>query len=149
MDWSTDMSNVVGYKYKSVKHFNRHIHQGKTALKNSGAGRIVQVFLNVDFRYGHDGLTVYALKNKVDVKQLNNGQYVVFVNTRRDKVKVYAANNIVAYMQLPRGRKVDMGVIRLIPKAFSNSGNLDYDGMLKDVIEKSLASKNTQIVLSQ
>lgn len=106
------------------------------------AGRVINFFTNVDFRLGHDGLAKLSKQNAVDVAKLNNGQYIVFVNSAKDRVKVFAANNVIAYLKLPHGRKVDSRVIQEIPSAFQGNGTLDYDKALKAAVEKALARRN-------
>lgn len=106
--------------------------------------RILQVYLNADMRNGHDGLTKMAKKDKINVGSLDPGQIVVFVNGKKTKVKVYAANQVIAYLRLPAGQYVDLRTIQLIPKAFSAPGRLDYEAALREVLEKELAPRKTR-----
>jgi hypothetical protein len=101
---------------------------------------IVQCFLNADMRNGHDGLAQLAKKHELNVLKLEPGQYIVFVNSARDRVKVYAASNVIAYLKLARG-KIDMNTIQEIPKAFRGTGRIDYDAALKEALTKSMARK--------
>lgn len=104
------------------------------------AGKIIQVFQNTSMSNSHDGLAQIARSNGVDVRTLENGRYVVFINGRQDKLKVYAASNVVAYVRLEQGRKVDLRVIREIPRVF-NGTSINYDKALEAVLNKYLAPK--------
>ena len=85
----------------------------------------------------HAALSDMALKNNIRVSNLSSGEYVVFVNRKKDRIKVFAANNIIAYHKSVEGR-IDMGTIALIPKAFEGSGNLNYNKALKKRLELKL-----------
>jgi hypothetical protein len=103
-------------------------------------GRLLQVFLNQDMRNGHEGLAAVAKSAGLDVKALEPGQFVVFVNSAMDRLKMYAAANVVAYQSLA-GRKVDMRVIREIPRVFQATGTLDYDQALEKVVQDHFTYK--------
>lgn len=99
--------------------------------------RILQVFLDSDLRCGHEGLEAVAKKHKIAVKDLDPGQYVVFVNSARDRIKIFAASHVIAYLKAPVG-KIDMRTISLIPQAFEGKGRFNYDEALKELIKKKL-----------
>lgn len=82
--------------------------------------RILQVFFDVDLRNGHEGLREIAKKAKVDVENLKEGEFLIFLNTRKDKVKVYASNDVYAYYRSPTGR-IQLEAIRHIPNAFNGT----------------------------
>lgn len=103
--------------------------------------RALQIFLNADLRCSHEGLTIIAKKEKIDVDKLVPGEYVIFINTQKNKVKLYAANQIVAYLRLPRGH-IDLRVIQLIPKAFESKGRIDYDQSLKEMLQRELPERS-------
>lgn len=108
-------------------------------------GRILQVFMNANLRSGHDGLEKLAKDNGIKVRSLEPGQFVVFINTHKDKVKVFAASQVIAYCRLEKGRKIDMNVIREIPRVFLSNGRLDYEAALKEAVEQALARKGAQL----
>ena len=107
----------------------------------SPVGRVLQCFLNADLRCGHEGLAILAKQNGIDITELKPGQYVLFINSHKDKLKLYACNNVVAYLKLPSGQRLNMATIQLIPKAFRGTGTIDYDKALKEVILTALARK--------
>ena len=87
--------------------------------------RVVAVFVGVDLRCQHDGLAKVARKRRVEPLKLKPGQHVVFVNGKRDKVKMYSANMIVSYLKLPRGEVVDLRALKYFPESFSG-GEISY-----------------------
>lgn len=94
--------------------------------------------MNADLRSGHDGLASLAKQFEIDVRKLLPGEYLVFINSAKNKIKVYAANNVVAYLKLSNGGRVDLNSIRYIPQAFTASGQIDYDEALKRSIEEGM-----------
>lgn len=106
--------------------------------------KLLQVFLDSDLRLGHPGLARLANKNGIKVGELGVGEYVMFVNVKKNKLKLYAANEIVAYLRLPKG-SIDVRTLALIPKTFESRGRLDYDGDLRTVIEREFLYKQTKV----
>jgi hypothetical protein len=102
------------------------------------SNRIVRCFLDADLRCSHDGLAKIAKDSKVNVRDLESGEYAVFVNSARNKVKVYAHGEVLAYLRLPRGRSVDLRVIQHIPAAF-NGKTINYDSALAKMLESKMA----------
>lgn len=103
-------------------------------------GHVVHFFGDVDLRSQHNGLSELAKKEKIDVRKLRPGEYLVFVNHARDRVKMYTASNVIAYLKVDTG-KIDLRTIQYIPTAFEGSGKIDYDRSLKEFVEKSLIKK--------
>lgn len=100
--------------------------------------RLLQVFFNSDLRCSHDGLSQLAKEHDINVSALEPGEYVIFVNSAKNRLKLYASNNVLAYLKLDSGKGIDLRTIALIPKAFKASGKLDYDQALKEVLTKEL-----------
>lgn len=101
--------------------------------------RVLQCFLNADLRCGHNGLSALSRQNGIDITKLRPGQYVLFINSKKDKLKLYACNNVLAYLRLPAGGRLNMAAIQLIPRAFQNTGRIDYDKALREVLLTALA----------
>lgn len=108
--------------------------------------RALRVFLNSDLRCGHEGLAATAKKEKINVSNIEPGEFVIFINAEKNKIKLYAANNVVAYLKLPDGGRVDMKTIAKIPMAFKATGRIDYDGILRETIMSELAYKRRRAV---
>jgi hypothetical protein len=95
-------------------------------------------------RNGHDGLAELAKKENIDVKKLERGQFVVFINSSKDRVKVYAASNVIAYMKSSKGQKIDLRVIREIPRAFNGAG-ISYDEAVEKMLSVKMAQKSRAV----
>ena len=102
--------------------------------------RVIQCFLGVNMIQGHDGLSKLAKGKGIDVKSLEPGNFVVFINNRKDRIKVYTANNVIAYLRMDSG-KIDLRTISEIPRPFNASGKIDYDKALKDALLKAFERK--------
>ena len=144
-------STTTGVKPVSVMSF-KNLERFTTVAKKqtatpATAGRILQVFLNVDMRMAHDGLDEFSRHRSVDVSSLSAGQYVVFVNTSKDRIKVYASNNVVAYKRLKKGQSFDLRVIQEIPRAFNANGALDMDKAIEDALKASLSRRSARVSL--
>lgn len=103
--------------------------------------RVVRVFPEVYMYYGHDGLVAIAKEAGIDLQQLKPGELVVFINTTRDKIKLYGANNVIGYYRNKPGHPIDLRTIPLICKSFGSSGRIDYEANLKEAIIKALERK--------
>jgi hypothetical protein len=109
------------------------------------SGKILQCFLNVNMQNGHDGLADICKTNGIKVKEIEPGSYVVFINTARDKLKLYAAGQVLAYLRLEKGQKLNMQVIKELPRVFDGR-QINYDLALKKVIEDMMAKKQKTVV---
>jgi hypothetical protein len=120
------------------------LHKHRAPPQNQG--RLLQVFLNQDLRHGHDGLAQIAKDtSQLDVQKLLPGQYLVFVNSAMDRIKLYASGNVVAYQVLPKGQKVDIRAIKQIPRVFQSTGKLDYDKALETTVQDYFTHKYPRI----
>jgi hypothetical protein len=105
---------------------------------------ILRCFLNVDLRNGHDGLAEIAKQNDIKATEIESGSYIVFINTQRTKLKMFAAGNVIAYLKMPQGDKINMNVIRELPTVF-NGKSINYDKALKSAVEKAMNRKTKDI----
>lgn len=104
---------------------------------STSSGRILQCFINADLRLGHPGLSALARKYKINVDQMGAGEFIVFINPRRTKMKIYAANQVLAYIR-PKSGHVDLNTVRYFPAVFNAKGKIDYDEALKVSITEAL-----------
>jgi|SRR5581483_109634 len=118
-------------------------HQEKVLERNQ-TNRVLQVFLNADLRCSHDGLTEIAKKGGLNVKELKPGQYVVFLNAAKNRMKLYAANNVVAYFKSPEGGIIDPRTLCDLPRAF-NGTSINYEAALKEALVKVFARRGRKI----
>ena len=107
--------------------------------------QVIKCFLGSDLRMGHDGLRAVALKDKVKVDELGAGEFVIFINSAQDKVKVYAPNATLAYYRCRKGESLDMRVIGNIPKAFGAKGRIDFEELVRETLLEVLARKRRAV----
>lgn len=97
--------------------------------------KIYRCFFDVDLRNGHHGLSILAIKNKINIKLLDNGEFVVFINRRRNALKLFAANNTIAHYK--QNHIIDLNTIRLLPTVF-NGTEIKYDAALEKALKAKL-----------
>lgn len=97
--------------------------------------KIVRYFPDSDLRGQHKALALQASKGKVNVDSLGAGEFLVFVNRKRDKLKMYTGGNVVAYLKMKDGHKLNPSVIRNLPKHFSGAG-INYDAAMKETMQQ-------------
>ena len=100
---------------------------------------IISYFPDVHMGLGHQGLSDLARKHKRSVDKLEAGDFLLFMNRSQTAFKLYAAGNVIAYYKSTRGR-IEPSTITMLPKYF-NGTRIDYDGALKEAVEKSLRRK--------
>jgi hypothetical protein len=104
--------------------------------------RVLRVILNTNLGNGHDGLKKIAAKVAgIGIEKLQAGEYLVFINSARDKMKVYASGNIIAYLRLPRGQILNLATIQEIPRVFRGDGQIDYPAALKSALLQAFEGK--------
>ncbi len=100
--------------------------------------KFMHLFYDADLRCGHEGLSTLARKSKIRCDQLGAGEYVVFLNTREDKAKIYTGNEIVAYFR--PGHKITMDHLEGIPKMFLSGAKTSFFfEMDKGIVTKKAA----------
>lgn len=88
--------------------------------------RIVAAFDCVHMGLGHTGLTGIIRKHRLG--QLGHNECILFLNRKRDKLKVMSGSlSVIAYVKLPDGRRLPADAIQYIPQAFSRDGRLDIE----------------------
>lgn len=93
--------------------------------------RLVRYVPDADLRRGYTGLSL-----QVPLSKLDKGEFVAFVNVRRDKIKLCTCNDLVAYLRLPPGEKIDPSVIQHLPEYFDGK-SINYDGAVEKALRKS------------
>lgn len=92
--------------------------------------KVIQVFLDTDMRYSFHGLIQICTENKIKIEEKEHGEFIVFLNTKRNYLKIIACNGteypILAAYQVPN-RIIDLRIISHIPKAFNASGRFEID----------------------
>lgn len=98
----------------------------------------INYFPETHLGQAHKGLSTLAKKKKIDVDKLRPGEYVIFMNRRRNALKMFTCMNGIFHHKLPyESLRYDLRFIKLIPRFF-NGKELNYDGALKEIIMKDL-----------
>lgn len=98
--------------------------------------RLVRYFPESDLRMGYEGLKKLAKKEGLDLQNLGAGEFAAFVNRDRTKVKLCTGADVLAYMRMPRGAKLDPRTIQLLPRFF-NGQKINYDAAIRTVLRES------------
>jgi hypothetical protein len=105
--------------------------------------KIILLIDNVNMGLGHPGLTALARKFKKDPATLKDGELLMFLNRKRDKLKMMGHQGIVlGYLRMPKGRQIMLEAIQYLPKAFGAQGEINYDRALHTVLSDRLAKKH-------
>ena len=100
--------------------------------------KILKLFQNIHMNLGHDGLIKLSKQNKVDVYKMENGDLLMFINKRGDKLKVLGPfGRVVGYLKMPNGQRIMMEALQYIPHTFGASG-FDYDKACVKALEKRI-----------
>lgn len=95
--------------------------------------KIIRYIPEANLRGGYDSLRILAKKSGIDLLNIGQGEFVVFVNRKKDKMKVATQNDVVAYHRTHNGNKINPLVISRLPKYFSG-GVISYEGAIKETI---------------
>lgn len=106
--------------------------------------KILRVFLDTDMRKQHDGLFQVAADHKVNVKNLDPGEHVIFINSALNKIKIYSARGLLSYYRKDKG-KIDLNLIEHIPESFNSFGVVEWKKAERTALEAKLGkSKSSQ-----
>jgi hypothetical protein len=109
-------------------------------------GVVLRCYLDQDLRLGHDGLEQVAKRDGFNTKKLTPGQFLVFINRKKNRIKIYAANDTLAYRRMEQGQVLDLATIASIPRVFNGSGRMFYEAALKERIVKALIRKRPNVL---
>jgi hypothetical protein len=93
--------------------------------------KLIRYVPSADLRKGYDGLSA-----EVNLRNLKKGEFVAFVNSKLDKVKLCTCNDLVAYLRLPKGQRINPDVIQHLPEAFDGS-SINYGKAVEKSLRKS------------
>lgn len=106
--------------------------------------KIVRCFFDTHMGLAHDGLREVAKRQGLNLDKLERGEFVVFINTSKDRLKIFATKNTFAYWRAQKGMKLDLQVICEIPRVFNGSDIGDYDKALESALVHKLASRDVK-----
>lgn len=96
--------------------------------------KIIRVFFDVDMRNGLDGLNRVATEHKLNLAELDQGEFVVFINSSKTILKLFATKDMYAHYRSPSGR-IDTRMIQYIPTVF-NGTRFKFDDALREALLK-------------
>jgi hypothetical protein len=100
------------------------------------SNQVLHIFPNVNLQNGHDGLRAYAKKSyKINVDDLQVGQFAIFINRAFTAVKVFAANNVLVHYKHPKKHMLNYKALKLIPEFFEGQ-DIGYTKALRQVIKE-------------
>jgi hypothetical protein len=100
-----------------------------------------------DFRLGIDGIREFFKKKriyidngkrKLELDNLEPGEFIALVNRDQTGVKLVGRSNIVVYQKTPKGQKLHPGAIVLIPRYF-NGKEIDLTRAQEQAIREDFA----------
>jgi hypothetical protein len=102
--------------------------------------RTVLLIDNVNMGKGHDSLTELARSFRVNPARLGAGEVLMFLNRKRDKLKVMGAEGkVIGYLRMPSGQKIDLNAIQYLPKTFNPELEINYEQALRESLITALA----------
>jgi hypothetical protein len=109
--------------------------------------KIIFLLVDVNMGLGHPGLIALARKNKVNPETTKDGHLLMFLNRKRDKLKMLGHQGIVlGYLRMPKGQQIMLEAIQYLPRAFGADGAINYDQALKTVLESRLSRPKSKSV---
>lgn len=93
--------------------------------------KLIKYVPDTDLRMGYDGLN-----KKVPLQSLSKGEFVAFVNRKKDKLKLCTGGDVTAYLRLKNGQRIDPRVIQYLPEYF-NGETIEYGAAVEKVLRKS------------
>ena len=130
---------IIDVDFKKLKGVATYTKWKKTNLsflakpnrpEQTNKGRVIQIKTNFDFRYGTDFMLDEIRKMHVNLKDLQSGNYIVFINGIQSRLRMLTVDRfgdpVIAVKSMPRGRFLDLRVIQYLPEAF-NGKSIDID----------------------
>ncbi len=106
--------------------------------------KIIRLIDGVHMGLGHLGLELLARKNfGIEAKNLGPGEILMFLNRKRDKLKILGAGgHVVGYLRMPHGQRIMLEALQYIPQTFGHSGEINYSASLKRALAEQLVRRN-------
>lgn len=93
--------------------------------------KLVKYVPDADLRLGYEGLSEIE-----KLSHLGKGEFIAFVNRARNKIKLATGGDMLAYLRLPTGQRIDPRVIKLLPEYFDGT-QIQYDKAMEKTFRKS------------
>lgn len=103
--------------------------------------RIIRVFLNVDMRNQHTGLTNVALRENISLKKLKLNEHVIFINNKKNRLKMFSSNGLLSYLKSDKGA-LNLNLIEQIPRCFNENETINWTKAQRLALEKQFKQLN-------
>lgn len=106
--------------------------------------KLLHFFLDADMRCNHNGLKEFLKKKKI---AFSSEDYIVFMNKRRNMIKMFCKGNEVIMHYRADKRIIDPGVIRYLPK-YCDGKEMDVEGAIAEHLKDMLRRRGNSNLLS-
>lgn len=97
-------------------------------------GKIHGLLYDIDMWNGHDGLAkLIKQKLKMNVDELEPGQFVLCINKSWTALKAYGANHIILHHKVPDGKRLNPKAVMRLPR-FIRGQQINYDKALTEQV---------------
>jgi len=104
--------------------------------------RIAKLIEGVHMGLGHQGLAALSAKELgIDVEKLTDGDLLLFINRRGDKLKVLGGKDrVIGYIRAPGGSKLMKDALQYLPQTFGGQG-FSYERAVRIALTKRLGER--------
>ncbi len=101
---------------------------------------IVRVFKDTDMRNQHAGLRMVAAKANVNLDALDQHEHVVFLNSKKNRIKAFSFNGVISYLYSEK-EPLDLNALVGIVQTFSPGAKANVNEAVKKALSKKLNKK--------
>ena len=83
--------------------------------------KVIEIYHHVNIANGHDGLHQIAAEDDIDLGALQKGTFIVFLNSKKDRIKLFAHNDTYAYYRLKKGQIMTNQIIKDMVLSFGEA----------------------------
>jgi hypothetical protein len=106
--------------------------------------RIRQAFLDVPMYLSHEGLTQVAADAGIKVSELNNGDFLLFINSTWNRVKLLGPRGVILYIAAPGGHRISHTFLKSLPEIFNSTSKFAYDEALAVHLKRFLGEHSVR-----
>jgi hypothetical protein len=111
----------------------------KQVVQGKDGFTVVQTVLNMNLTLMHDGLSKFCRENGIEVKELAEGNCVLFVNRTGRYIKLLVGTSsrypVVAAYHVPQGQRFSLQAVADIAKAFRSRTKVDASLALRQAMQ--------------
>jgi hypothetical protein len=111
----------------------------KQVVQGKDGFTVVQVVLNMNLTMMHDGLSKFCRENGLEIKDLAEGNCVLFVNRAGKYIKLLVGTEsrypVVAAYHMPKGTRFSLQAVADIARAFRSRTKVDASLVLRQSMQ--------------